>query len=64
MGKQLFDVAVVIFMDASMELMPRYRTVCMGYIGPVGSYISVGDRVCDWNQNILKLMSSLNDLHL
>ena len=28
-------------------------------IGLVGGYGAVGDRVCDWHQNILKLMCSL-----
>ena len=28
-------------------------------IGPVGGCEAVGDRVCDWHQKILNLMSSL-----
>ena len=48
----MFNVKVVKLMEALW----RYRKY---WIGPVGGYGAVGDRVCDWNQNIFNLMSSL-----
>ena len=55
----MFGVAVARLMEASADLPHRIGQELWDIV-PVGGYETVGVRVCNRHQNILKLMSSLN----
>ena len=54
----MFDVAVV-RLRGHLWSCPHMRGPEFWYVGPVVGFGTIGGRVCNWHQKILKLMSYL-----